>query len=181
MVQMPDIPVTHEQVMQMANERMGEWRMARGNPRLEIRFLTPTRIIDRGRIVHQPYFRPLFQRLMERLSALSREFSDTPLDEGLKYRLIGLAEGVELVEDETRWVELESYSTRRRAKSPIGGFVGTAVYQASDWAPFLPWLIWGTVTHVGKDAVKGNGWYEVRVGELGIANGESGIRNERGG
>jgi hypothetical protein len=26
-----------------------------------------------------------------------------------------------------------------------------------------PWLLWGQSLHVGKDAVKGNGWYQVRA------------------
>jgi len=74
---------------------------------------------------------------------------------------VGLARAVRLVEDGTRWVELESYSTRQRRATPISGFVGRAVYEG-DLGPFLPWLVWGQFVHVGKDAVKGNGWYVVR-------------------
>lgn len=48
---------------------------------LTFHFLTPTRIIEHGRVV-QPemfLFQPFFQRLMERLEALSEAFFDTPL------------------------------------------------------------------------------------------------------
>jgi hypothetical protein len=155
LVRVPDVPVTHAQVLSRVRPPQGG--------RLTLHFLTPTRIVDRGELVKRPHFRPLFQRLLERLSALAREFSDTPLD--LDFRdLIQRAEGVQLVADETRWVELASYSTRLRRATPIGGFVGRATYWAEDWGPFLPWLVWGQFTQVGKDAVKGNGWYEVLNG-----------------
>jgi hypothetical protein len=39
----------------------------------------------------------------------------------------------------------------------------SVVLQADDWSPFWPWLVWGQFVHVGKDAVKGNGWYEIRI------------------
>lgn len=50
----------------------------------------------------------------------------------------------------------------------MGGFVGTATYHAplEVWQPLLPWLIWGQGTQVGKDTVKGNGWYEIVVPRL---------------
>jgi hypothetical protein len=198
MVQVPDVPITHDQVTQWANQGMresgnqgnresGGWpspiansqseirnpqstianrqsaiansQSAIRNPQLAIRFLTPTRLVDKGRLVHQPDFRVLMQRLLERLSALAREFGDTPLalDFGA---LIHQAAAVQLVADDTRWVELESYSTRLRRATPLGGFIGEATF-AGDVTPFLPWLIWGQFTHVGKDAVKGNGWYAI--------------------
>ncbi len=81
-----------------------------------------------------------------------------PQEEDEGYRLVGLARQVRLAEDGTRWVELESYSTRQRRATPISGLVGRAVYEG-ELAPFLPWLVWGQFVHVGKDAVKGNGWY----------------------
>lgn len=155
LVRVPDVPVTHAQVLSRVRPPEGG--------RLSLHFLTPTRIVDQRELVKRPRFRPLFQRLLERLSALAREFSDTPLDLDF-YGLVRQAEEVQLVADETRWVELESYSTRLRRATPIGGFVGRAMYWAEDWGPFLPWLVWGQFTQVGKDVVKGNGWYEVSDG-----------------
>ncbi len=155
LVRVPDVPVTHAQVLSQVRPPEGG--------RLTLHFLTPTRIIEHRELVKRPRFRPLFQRLLERLSALAREFSDAPLNLDF-HRLVRQAEEVQLVADETRWVELESYSTRLRRATPIGGFVGRATYRAEDWRPFLPWLLWGQFTQVGKDAVKGNGWYEVSDG-----------------
>jgi hypothetical protein len=159
MVNVPDVPITHAQVTQWANQRISESPIENPKSEIGLRFLTPTRLVDNGQLVHRPDFRVLVQRLSERLSALTREFCDTPL--ALDFGgLIHQAETVQLVTDDTRWVELESYSTRLGRSTPLSGFIGEATF-AGDLAPFLPWLLWGQFTHVGKDAVKGNGWYSI--------------------
>jgi len=98
---------------------------------------------------------------MERLEALSRDFTDTPLRFDDPKGLIEAAGRVEVTDHRLVWEELQSYSTRRRAESPTSGLMGSVVLKADDWSPFWPWLVWGQFVHVGKDAVKGNGWYEV--------------------
>ncbi len=155
-VHVPDLPVTHAQVL--------EW--TRHHPpgeRVLLEFLTPTRLIEDARLVKPERFRfrPFFQRLMERLEALTRHFSDTPLVFDDPRGLIAAAERVRVAENRLTWEEVRSYSTRRRAESPISGLLGAVVLEANDWTPFWPWLLWGQFTHVGKDAVKGNGWYRV--------------------
>jgi hypothetical protein len=166
MVQVPDVPITHEQI--------GEWadaRITNHQSRITIRFLTPTRITKQKRLLKPErfHFRPFFQRLLERLEALSRDFSDTPQRFDFP-SLLAAAEKVRVVRNGLRWVELRSYSTRQRRSTPTSGFVGDVTLECAEWATFLPWLAWGQFTHVGKDAVKGNGWYELRM-----ANHESGF------
>jgi hypothetical protein len=169
LVQVPDIPITHQQVCEWANQRMGrisEWgESANHGSRVTLHFLTPTRIIQRGHLLKPDRFsfQPFFQRLMERLEALSRDFSDTPLRFDDPKGLIEAAGCVKVTDNRLTWEELRSYSTRRRAESPTSGLMGNVVLQADDWSPFWPWLVWGEFTHIGKDAVKGNGWYEVRM------------------
>jgi hypothetical protein len=155
----PDVPITHAQVSQV--------QIPSPRSQIRIRFLTPARIIEQGRLVKPDRFRfqPLFQRLMERLEALSRDFSDTPLVFEDPRGLIEAAGRVRVVDNQLAWEELRSYSTRRRAASPTSGLVGRVVLEADDWSPFWPWLVWGQFVHVGKDAVKGSGWYGVRVSE----------------
>lgn len=162
MVRMPDIPVTHEQVLAQP--------VPRGPVTLE--FLTPTRLVRGGKLVkpHQFTFRVFFQRLIERLERLSRLFCDTPLELEDREELLALADRVEIVERDLCWEEVRSYSTRRRGASPISGLMGSVTLQAEDWAPFWPWVLWGQFTHVGKDAVKGNGWYVVHC-EYGSCGG----------
>ncbi len=152
LVHMPDFGVTHEAVLRRA--------AAMGEPgRLAIEFLTPTRLVDGGRLVQRPQLRPLVQRLIERISSLWEHYagSSPPLDYAA---LMAAAEGVRTVEDGTRWVDLESYSSRRDVRTPIGGFVGRAVFEGA-MATLLPWVIWGEYAHVGKNAVKGDGWYRL--------------------
>ena len=153
LVQVPDIPVTQAQVEAVARQWSGS--------RLAVEYLTPTRLVEQGRLLKSPDFGPLFHRLWRRLADLSREFAGAAPDPDEGYRLVGLARQVQLVEDHTHWVELESYSTRQRRTTPISGLMGRAVYEGN-LAPFLPWLVWGQLAHVGKDAVKGNGWYVIR-------------------
>ena len=119
---------------------------------------------------HNFRFRPFFQRLLERLEALSEAFSDTPLDVDFP-ALLAAADKVRVIDNRLSWEEVRSYSTRRHADSPTSGLTGTVYVQAQDWTPLLPWLLWGQFTHVGKDAVKGNGMYVVN-GEWRMVNGE---------
>jgi len=155
LVQVPDVPITHQQ--------MEKIQIPNPKSQITLRFLTPTRIIQRGRLLKPGRFsfQPFFQRLMERLEALSRDFTDTPLRFDDPKGLIEAAGRVEVTDHRLVWEELQSYSTRRRAESPTSGLMGSVVLKADDWSPFWPWLVWGQFVHVGKDAVKGNGWYEV--------------------
>ncbi|MFQ5858610.1 MAG: CRISPR system precrRNA processing endoribonuclease RAMP protein Cas6 [Anaerolineae bacterium] len=151
MVSVPDLPVTNEQVLARAAQ------LPRN--RITLVFKTPTRIIERSKLQHHPTFRPLIQRLHRRLRDLTREFTDTPWEFDLR-QVMAQAEAVQVVEDRTRWVELDSFSTRRSTSTPMGGLVGQVTFEGA-LEPFLPWLVWGEIVHVGKDAVKGNGWYEI--------------------
>ncbi len=157
LVTVPDVPITHQHVQAVANAA-GEI------DRLTLEFLTPMRLIDQGRLVHRPAFLPLVLRLLERLTALSTHYGGSvlPFDYDT---LLPLANEVRVERDDTQWIELESYSTRTHARSPIGGFAGSVTF-TGPLTQFLPWFIWGQFTHVGKDAVKGNGLYRVvGVGE----------------
>ncbi|MDW8069245.1 MAG: CRISPR system precrRNA processing endoribonuclease RAMP protein Cas6 [Anaerolineae bacterium] len=162
MVQVPDVPITHAQVVAVPVPPPGAV--------VTLHFRTPVRLVEEGALVkpHRFTFRPFFQRLMERLEALSGHYADTPRVFDDPKGLIAAAGQVEVVENRLRWEEVWSYSTRRRDESPISGLLGSVSLRAGDWTPFWPWLLWGQFTHVGKDAVKGNGWYGVGSGEWGM-------------
>ncbi len=154
LVTMPDVPISHAHLAALPPPPPGA--------RVRIAFLTPTRLKHQGQPLRAaPPFRALFQRLMERLASLAQTFSDTPVDPDLRYRLVGLSDAVRLVEDGTRWVHLEGYSGRQQGHTSISGIVGHAVYAADDWATLWPWLKWGEILHVGKNAVKGEGMLSV--------------------
>jgi len=160
-VRVPDVPITHAQVQAAAAETLP--RSAHNAPSTAtVRFLTPTRLIEDERLVKPDHFRfrPFVHRLITRIEDLSTQFSATPLFLDVP-ALLEAADNVRVIDNRLSWEEVSSYSTRRHTSSPTSGLVGSVTLQAAEWAPFWPWLLWGQYVHVGKDAVKGNGWYEI--------------------
>ena len=152
-VQIADIPITHAQVLAQAE------RLPASGP-LRLWLLTPTRLTHRAQLVKpgQVTLAVLLGRVFDRLESLVQHFGEAPLQ--LDYAaLMAQATAGRTLHDDTRWVELESYSTRQRRATPIGGLMGEVTLACDDWRPLLPWLLWGQFTHVGKNAVKGDGWY----------------------
>lgn len=163
MVQMPLCPVTSQQIAEKSTHLAQQ--LDATACRLRVHFLTPTRIVRNERLVKQPLFAPLLARLVDRVSALRSQFSDEPpLTREEKGELIALADQIQLVVDTTRWWDLKGHSARLGRTQPLGGYAGEAVYQASTlevWRPLLPWLLWGQSMQVGKNVVKGCGWYTI--------------------
>lgn len=163
-VSLPAVPVQPDEVARAADALASRAREA-GNL-LGIRFQTPTRIVSDQRLVGRPSFGPFFQRLTERVESLTRYYGSPGVDApGLApTELLALADAVEVVEDHTRWVEVTSGSKRLGRATPVSGYEGRVVYRAADWTPLLPGLLWGQSVHVGKNAVKGDGWFSVEGG-----------------
>jgi hypothetical protein len=182
-VQQPSLPVTQAEIEAASSRLLSELVPFAANGRhggsfqqqgqtateldLTLHFRTPTRLIEQTELLKEPRFGPLFHRLLDRLVALSREFAAAPaarppeeaaptLD---KAALLALADSVSLTNDQTRWQELWSFSARQKKTIPIGGLLGSATYRAPRpvWSALLPYLLWGTVTNIGKNAVKGDG------------------------
>lgn len=132
--------------------------------RITLQFLTPLRLIDRKQTVKQARFSPLIQRLLERFLALERYYADEPqeqqqsIDRDKKNAWLHLADGIRCIQDATQWQEVQSYSNRQKRATPIGGIIGSATFEG-DLSPFLDLLVLGELIHVGKNVVKGDGWY----------------------
>ena len=111
----------------------------------------------------RPAFGPIAKRLRDRINALSYFYCGKGLD--IDFKAFGeQAEKIKTVADSTRWVESSRYSRRREVTHDLSGFVGEVSFEG-DLGMFLPYLKLGEYLHVGKNAVFGNGWYEiVRVG-----------------
>ena len=111
-------PITHQQIVDTARELE---RAVRGRG-ITLSLLTPTRLIESGQLVkpHEFRFKPLLQRLLDRLEALSRDFSDTKLKVDFS-ALVAASEQVRVRDNRLWWEELRSYSTRRRTDSPTSG------------------------------------------------------------
>lgn len=127
--------------------------------RITLRLHTPLRIIERDRLLKRIALRPLIQRLMRRLDDLSIAYGAGPL--GIDFHaLLDCAEAIRVVEDQTRWIDVVSSSARQHRRTPIGGLIGSATFEG-DLAPLRELLVWGSLVHVGKNAVKGDGWYAI--------------------
>lgn len=94
---------------------------------------------------------------MRRLDDLSRAYGNGPL--ALDFRgLLAIAEQVTTTVDQTRWVNVVSVSARQQRRTPVGGLVGSATF-SGPLAPLRDLIVWGSLIHVGRNAVKGDGWY----------------------
>jgi hypothetical protein len=175
MVKVPDVLITHRNVTDFAGRLNGD--------KVTLHFITPLRLIVNGSLVKKLTFRAFMQRILRRLTDLhnawcvdspqtsqpdARDLSEPETCDGASINPLGLdfpallkqAEQVEVQHDETVWLDLSSYSSRRQASSPIGGLTGDITF-VGPLENFLPFLLWGKITHAGKDTTKGNGWYEI--------------------
>lgn len=136
--------------------------LAQNGGRLTIRFHSPLRLVEKGTTLRTADFAVLFKRLLYRIDDLSRQFAAgerRPAAQVMTFER--LAERVTLLEDQTEWVELWSWSGRKQDRTPVGGLVGSVTYHAEDWDQLLPWLIFGQGTQLGKSTVKGLGVYSI--------------------
>ena len=70
------------------------------------------------------------------------------------------AEAVRTVNSKIRWEDRDRRSLRTGQAHDMGGFVGEVTYEGA-LEDFLPLLILGQYTHIGKYSVWGNGQYEM--------------------
>ncbi len=160
------IPTVHVDETAVSHITQQHQKNLSANGRFAINFLTPMRLEEKKQLFKMPDFSVLFRRTLYRIDELNRQFADGERrDPAQIAHLNALAEKVRLVETNGRWHELWSHSGRKGRKTPLGGFVGTAVYHADDWSELLPWLIWGQAVQSGKSTAKGNGVFELHGGD----------------
>jgi hypothetical protein len=171
-VRAPSLPVDAAQVAEEAAVLAGHG----GDRRLRLELLTPTRLIERDRLVKQDAFtfHALLARLLERLSALfGRYGGDGSTDSGNDSadgdarpfeaaELLRAAGDVRIAERRLMWRDLFRASGRHGRMVPMGGLVGDVILEG-ELTPFLPWLVWGSLVHVGKDAAMGNGQFRLEA------------------
>ncbi len=135
-----------------------------------LHFLTPTRLTAGGHLASRPDFLVLALRLAERLEQLEFAYAGRQAEQmeqmerpgEARYQQIKqLAASCEMLDDQTHWVDTKSYSSRQQRLTPIGGFVGQATFSLVRSAMLWELLVWGEVLHVGKNTVKGDGWYQI--------------------
>lgn len=148
-VDFPSLPITSAVVSDFAARLPTD--------QMTLIFHTPMRLIDQDRLVKQIEFRPLVQRLMRRLDDLSRAYGSGPL--AIDFRgLLAIAEQVTTTVDQTYWIDVVSVSSRQQRRTPVGGLIGSATF-SGPLASLRELVVWGSLIHVGRNAVKGDGWY----------------------
>jgi hypothetical protein len=153
----PDVPVTGAQIQQAVASSPAD--------RLHLQFLTPTQItMGKRALARQPTFAALIARLLERCQAIEETYTDQPTPQPVwRERYLDLTERARTVRSNhstIRWINVRSGSRRANRIQDIGGFCGDVTYEG-DLHPFHEWLLWGQSLHVGKNAVKGAGWYRL--------------------
>lgn len=175
MVQAVTAPVTTAQVVAAAAEAID--LLAQHQNCLTLRFITPTRLTRDDQKVGRPEPFQLCKASVLRVADLSAQYGGgRPTMDGralhLKSHIYPHADRVEVLADRTRWSDVSGFSGRLQRSQRLGGFVGEATYQAEEWFPLLPWLLWMSQTQVGKNAVKGSGIVALGIGDWRIGNGE---------
>ena len=129
------------------------------NGHLSLSFLTPTRIKFRKDLVVKPEFHVILRSLLHRMSALSYFHCGRELEVDYK-ALILAAERIKTKDSHLKWTDWERYSLRQDTRMKLGGFVGKITY-AGDFKQFLPLLLMGQYTHIGKNCTFGLGKYKI--------------------
>lgn len=136
--------------------------------RLLLELLTPLSLTRAGKPVTSPEPVALIQRLLERCQGLADHYSvNNPNDfepraqwRNLHNVLGDIAARVSVENQDVRWIQARSGSREKNRYSSISGLMGRMAW-TGELEALLPWLYWGQSLHVGKNAVKGNGWYRV--------------------
>ncbi len=133
---------------------------------LRVRFITPVRLDLGGDLVYPVEFYHLVRALVQRWQALEACYG--VIHPGVSrenlLKLIDLAHDVRIASAETRWLDLQRYSSRQRTKLQLGGAVGEVIYTSrTNFAPFTLLLAFGTRMHVGKLTSMGFGRMEVDI------------------
>lgn len=128
-------------------------------PSLEVRLLSPTRLIHQGRLLSGSTpipFPTLVSRALDRLRGLYGDSARDLLPREVEPVLEAEAARVPVVRDRTRWVEQKDYSARFRKEIKLGGKQGQLIYGRGA-ERFLPILQAGEILHVGKNVTSGCG------------------------
>lgn len=132
--------------------------------KLRLRFLSPTRIVIKGKLTSDFTFRELIFKMLLRLLELAYFHVDDSAPDWHFKHFLDAADHVQLTPLRMFWRDWKRRSNKQKSLLSMGGFMGE-VELKGDLAPFYPLLKAAEVVHVGKGTVFGLG--KVRVcGEI---------------
>ncbi len=135
-------------------------RSLKGVKKLEVRFLTPTRIRSDSEPTSHIDFPSIIRNLIQRISLLSYFHCGEEMDEDLR-GMTERAKKITLESSELSWYDWERFPKKQRKKLKLGGFIGAARF-SGDLDEFLPYLFAGELVHIGKGTSFGLGRYRLK-------------------
>ncbi len=129
--------------------------------KLKMTFLSPTKIISKGKILKIPEFANIINALERRISLL-KEFHNNQQDFKEK-SLTDSANNIIIIQDNLKEYPFKRYSSRQKRKIVMYGFVGSIVYKGN-FTPFMKILRLGEIIHIGKATSFGFGRYKIEGG-----------------
>ncbi len=134
--------------------------------RVRVRFITPTDVRSHASAAASgpsaPSFGALLRRARDRVGALATFFGDGALDFDPR-QMATLADEVTTLSSDVTAERVQRRSARTGQRHPIGGVVGSAVYEGDAIARLMPWLRVVELVGVGKHATFGNGRVAVEL------------------
>jgi hypothetical protein len=116
---------------------------------ITIELLTPSRLLSKNRLVSDIQFDLFIRSLLRRISLLASIHCNSEWNLPYQDIIAAAQERVQLIKQQIKWYDWERYSNRQKTRMNMGGVVGTLLYEG-DLEPFLPLLLLGQFTHIGK-------------------------------
>lgn len=142
-----------------AGSAIGNRQSAIGNE-ATLRFLTPTRLRIKGEVVENPSFAQLISSLSLRLAMVAQTYGTGSLSDDHK-ALIDRARDVSTSNSTLRLMALDRFSSRRKTKLAIDGFMGDVTFSGAAIQELLPLIVAGEFLHVGSGTAFGMGRYVI--------------------
>jgi hypothetical protein len=129
----------------------------------QISLQTPTRIAVDGRITAQPTLIDIVKALCRR-AFLLRYFHCGFVEEPVPSEFIAVAAEAKCLASNFVWHDAKRFSTRQEREVPLGGVLGSGVWEG-DIGALEPLLRVGEFVHVGKNTTFGLGKFVLSEGE----------------
>lgn len=127
---------------------------------ITLNLITPTRVKDNNKLVRYLEFNILIKALMLRLNLINFFHCDGEEAKWDYKKILEKSKEVKIIEDRTRWLDWERYSSRQQTKMKLGGIVGIIKYDGNI-SPFKELLKVGEILHIGKNTTFGLGKYKI--------------------
>ncbi len=127
--------------------------------RIELQFITPTRIKYKNKLISELEFHILIRNLLRRISLLSYFHCNEELNINFKDVI---EKSKEIIKEDSNltWYDWERYSYRQEERMSLGGFIGNVTFKGNI-KDYLPLILLGQYTHVGKGTSFGLGKYKI--------------------